>query len=927
MVCAMIRMTRRGHAGAALAGALAAGVAVAAFSLPASPLAAQDRAGRDPVITVTAGGDRTGDTSVSGLSGVRFDFYAGVGGTAPSGTPVASCVTLADGRCSVDVPARGGGTGSSLAGYWVVQAAVPSGWFASPSLDTGGATSITATNYSRLFVGNVTANVSVPIPTTNNASTATARGSVWAASRDNPPLPEKCGLRVALLFDLSGSIGSNIGLLRSAGTDFVDALTGTPSSVGVYTFASFAPANSTNNSNLGLTSVSTSESAATVNAKINGLTVQTTNAGTNWDQGIWQIAADPTDYDVAIVLTDGNPTFYGPTASGPGSYTRFIEAENGIFSANALKAKRTTVLAVGIGSVGASRDNLAAISGPREGTDYFATDFADLAPLLRELAVEHCEGTVNVVKQVVPASAPGDLSAATPAPGWHFSASPDTVRPQHGVTDENGAISFATDTSSSEPVTLTETEQDDYQLIEQDGKNATCRNSEGVPVPVTNAPSGPGFTVDALADQSITCLVYNQESAGPDPASVVVTKSWDIDGVTRPEGDQDPNFQARLVLDPVHPPGTQPVWGQEFHGYLHGDEVTVGEDHVTIPPGCTNVPSGDLGPHQLGPGLNTFHITNTVTCVTHLTLIKRISNPFPGVTPAPLTSWTLSARTMAGEPPAVEGTTGVTGIISSGTRYVLSETSVPGYRQAVRPDSTLAPGASGSWECTQVSGNGLEDYDGSDGTIVVQPGEHVACTAVNVPQPAALTLVKYVVNDHGGIAEPTDWTLTGTPDEAAVPPGPVLSGVTGTPEVTGVAIPPGVPYTLAETGPPGYRLTNLACVITGTRDAVPLHAGTMTAGIGEDITCTFLNVQSAPVPPTPTPTPTPTVSPSPSPTRTPVPPSPTPTYPMPTGGAPTGDATSSGDSGLLIAGGLAIAALGGIAGVGTLRRRRIRTGR
>jgi len=66
------------------------------------------------------------------------------------------------------------------------------------------------------------------------------------------------------------------------------------SSVGIYTFASFAPANSTNNSTLGLTSVSTPESAARVNAKINDLTVQTTGAGTNWDQGLWQIAADPT---------------------------------------------------------------------------------------------------------------------------------------------------------------------------------------------------------------------------------------------------------------------------------------------------------------------------------------------------------------------------------------------------------------------------------------------------------------------------------------------------------------------------------------------------------------------------------------------------------------------------------------------------------
>ena len=184
----------------------------------------------------------------------------------------------------------------------------------------------------------------------------------------------------------------------------------------------------------------------------------------------------PHHYDVALVLTDGNPTYYGPTARGPGNFTRFIEVENGIFSANALKARDTRVLAVGIGAVGASKDNL---------------------------------------------------------------------------------------------------------------------------------------------------------------ASVVVTKTWDIDGVTRPDGEQDADFQASLVLDPVHRPDTQPVWGEEFHGYLEGDEVTVAEDQVTIPRGCTNEASGDLGRHTLSPGRNTFRIVDTVTCRTKLTLVKEISNPFPGATPVP----------------------------------------------------------------------------------------------------------------------------------------------------------------------------------------------------------------------------------------------------------------------------------------------------
>src|SRR5262249_26774070 len=161
--------------------------------------------------------------------------------------------------------------------------------------------------------------------------------------------------------------------------------------------------------------------------------------------------------------------------------------------------------------------------------------------------------------------------------------------------------------------------------------------------------------------------------------------------------------------------------------------------HLRIPAGCTNHPSGDLGPRTLGPGVNRFHITNTVTCRTELTLIKRIDNPFTGVTTAPLTSWTLSARRAPGQPPAVDGTTGVPGRVTAGARYVPGESTVPGYHQEVVPGSTLAPGASGSWRCVQLLGHGrtgLEVYTGADGTVVVQPGEHVACTAVNIPQHA-----------------------------------------------------------------------------------------------------------------------------------------------------------------------------------------------
>ncbi|QIM15587.1 VWA domain-containing protein [Leucobacter insecticola] len=124
------------------------------------------------------------------------------------------------------------------------------------------------------------------------------------------------------------------------------------------------------------------------------------------------------------MLTDGNPTSYAE-AEGPGNRTRFREVENGIFSANAVKAEGTKVIAFGVGDgVNGSPDNLRAISGPIAGSDYYqSSDYAAAGEALRELALGNCAGSVSVVKQVVSATTSGeDITGASPAAGWNFTA-------------------------------------------------------------------------------------------------------------------------------------------------------------------------------------------------------------------------------------------------------------------------------------------------------------------------------------------------------------------------------------------------------------------------------------------------------------------------------------------------------------------------
>src|SRR5262249_37740515 len=148
--------------------------------------------------------------------------------------------------------------------------------------------------------------------------------------------------------------------------------------------------------------------------------------------------------------------------------------------------------------------------------------------------------------------------------------------------------------------------------------------------------------------------------------------------------------------------------------YLAGDAVTVGES-VTVPPGCTTSTTGDVGAHTLAPGLNTFAVTNVVTC-TRLTLRKVVV----GGTADPA-QWTLTAR---GPTPGISGPSGsaaVTGVRVAPGTYTLSETGPAGHA----PSPVTCTGAT-------VSGT----------TVTVPAQANVTCTFTNrATHPIVLTKV------------------------------------------------------------------------------------------------------------------------------------------------------------------------------------------
>ena len=137
----------------------------------------------------------------------------------------------------------------------------------------------------------------------------------------------------------------------------------------------------------------------------------TPGGGTNWDRGI-QAAADANRlrpaadrYDLAVVLTDGNPTNWGGTGTtsgtvnGNGSNNRIIEVEKAVFSANALKAQATRVIGFGVGAGVTDPNttfNLKAISGdtrfgpgvnPIDADFFQEPSYADAAGALRSIAL------------------------------------------------------------------------------------------------------------------------------------------------------------------------------------------------------------------------------------------------------------------------------------------------------------------------------------------------------------------------------------------------------------------------------------------------------------------------------------------------------------------------------------------------------------
>ncbi|MEU0490958.1 hypothetical protein ABZ249_17155 [Nocardiopsis sp. NPDC006139] len=708
-------------------------------------------------VVVKVGGVRAGDTP-GALDGVVLGLFE----NADDAAPVAEC-TSTGGACTFTVPGTDGTTR-----FWIKEVRVPDGWFSNPALHTGEGTGEASQADPYVFRtpplepgGTYTSGAEFMAQ--GGRADRAASGGYWQVSRDNVPLPQRCGLDVALLLDTSGSVEDELPELKQAADTITDSLVGTPSQMALFSFSSSSPAERGEN-HPGPVPVTTPEQADAFKALYRDWAAE---GGTNWDVALDTVAGAGAHYDLVLMITDGAPTFYR-NEQGPGDFTRFRETEEAVFSANLLKEKgsRLVVAGVGDGIDTETELNLRAVTGPVEfdgsnmlEADYLHTgDFGAVGEAIREMVGQMCSGSLSVTKMIVPeGNGEGDLSGAVPAgPGWTFDAGTGTegaaVDPASATTgdDGTGTVNFALaypHGAESAVVEITERQRDGYRLVPQDGETARCveltGEGGGEPLDVESRPGDdPAFAVSVPAAAPVNCTVYNQKAPDP-PADLTVDKSWWIDGLVYPEGEQPDGFGSALSLADGEALTPQP-WGEARGGYPAGGTVA-GQEVMTAPEQCSLVlaearPAGEESPFDgLGPGAegtredgyredfgfalsaehNRYTVYNAFTCDTRLTLVKEVDNTGGGT--AGPGDWTLTAAGDGGTVSGPGGGPAVTGAAVVPGDYELGEAGPEGY-------------TAGPWSCRA---EGSDEELATGGTVEVGPGEHVTCRVLNtfVPGP------------------------------------------------------------------------------------------------------------------------------------------------------------------------------------------------
>lgn len=237
-------------------------------------------------------------------------------------------------------------------------------------------------------------------------------------------------------------------------------------------------------------------------------------------------------------------------------------------------------------------------------------------------------------------------------------------------------------------------------------------------------------------------------------------------------------------------------------------------------------------------------------CSGTVTVVKNVvphTSPAGSITGAtPTAGWTFTHATDANGTARLtpaSGKTDATGTVNYAVSFATGQsTSAITITETQQSGYTIIPRGGFNAVCKN-NGTGddvpiVNNPDGSPGfTVLASKLDAISCAVYNrAPSTdAQLTLVKEVVNDHGGTARPGAWTLVATPASGAE-----IAVTTGTVST----IPAGTAFALSErSGPAGYEQTGLTCSVDG---GTGTPATSITLAAGQHATCTFTNTDIAP---------------------------------------------------------------------------------
>ncbi|MSX11559.1 MAG: hypothetical protein F2811_03380 [Actinobacteria bacterium] len=665
-------------------------------------------------------GTNTATNYAKPIAGAQLEYASSSSFLSPTAFP------LTDAAGSTTTPSNVSG------GTWYAREKTPaSGWLNLASLDWDGS--------SKPYVGKAavdggTSTVSVD----NGASTRFVNALV------NPLLPSgTCGtgLKVLLVLDTSGSTSGYNDDYNQAATAFVTALSGTPSSVKISSFADSV--SSGNATPYDMSTVAGQNSAKT---RINNIYPNNTSGSgyTNWDAALQD--ASKAQVDAVVFITDGSPTLrVGGSTNSPGQIDDITYA---IASANTAKdpdnipgnADDQSLLAVGVGN-GVAVENLKAVSGPLEGTDYVAAaDPAALTALLKSIASKLCPGSITLNKKLVPSNDPGlfnlkinNVTKKTDATDGGTTGKQTLDPGLYPISEAGGTGTLLTDYSAT------------TACLDQDNKN----------VPVTAG------KVQLDTGKDLTCTITNTRKTGTLTVKKSLSPSNDpglfnlkIDNVTKKADATDGGTTGQQTVNT----------GNHQVGESNG--TNTGLDNYTssilCKDGNSTVASGSgtsLSPVPVADGKDIICTITNTRKTGKLTVKKSLSpSTDPGLFNLQIDSVTKKTDATDG------GTTGQqtanTGIRTVG-ETAGTNTTLSGYTSSI----ICKDGAS-------TAGSGK----GTSLDVRVDEGKDIICTITNIKD-ATLTVKKSLSpsNDPGlfnlqinGITKKTDATDGGTTGQLEV---------------------------------------------------------------------------------------------------------------------------------------------------------------